>query len=185
MRPLYVLLVYLVAPLVIAHEAWKALFNPAYRGRLGQRLGFVQRAARPGSVWIHAVSVGEVQAAAGLVSQLQRRYPDAADRAHHGHAYRLAAGEVAVQRGRAELLPAVRPAGVRWPFPGPDFTAGGGHPRDRDLADPVRRARTAADSAAARQRARLDAVGRSLPAHGHAVPRHAVARHPDRCADAS
>jgi len=75
MRLLYVLLIYLVAPLAIAHEAWKALFNPEYRGRLGQRLGFVQRAARPGSVWIHAVSVGEVQAAAGLVSELQRRYP--------------------------------------------------------------------------------------------------------------
>ena len=75
MRLLYVLLIYLVAPLVIAHEAWKALFNPEYRGRLGQRLGFVQRSTRPGSVWIHAVSVGEVQAAAGLVTELQRRHP--------------------------------------------------------------------------------------------------------------
>ncbi|MBK7902467.1 MAG: hypothetical protein IPJ97_05505 [Proteobacteria bacterium] len=75
MRLLYVLLIYLVAPLVIAHEVWKALFNPEYRGRLRQRLGFVQRATRTGSVWIHAVSVGEVQAAAGLVSELQRRYP--------------------------------------------------------------------------------------------------------------
>ena len=73
MRLLYVLLIYLIAPLVIAHEAWKALFNPEYRGRLRQRLGFVQRAVRAGSVWIHAVSVGEVQAAAGLVSELQRR----------------------------------------------------------------------------------------------------------------
>ena len=73
MRLLYVLLIYLIAPLVIAHEAWKALFNPEYRGRLWQRLGFVQHAVRPGSVWIQ--SVGEVQAAAGLVSELQRRYP--------------------------------------------------------------------------------------------------------------
>ena len=47
MRLLYVLLIYLVAPLVIAHEAWKALFNPEYRGRLRQRLGFVQQAVRP------------------------------------------------------------------------------------------------------------------------------------------
>jgi len=75
MRLLYVLLIYLVAPLVLAHEAWKSLFNPEYRGRLGQRLGFVQRPGRPGSVWIHAVSVGEVQAAAGLIAELHRRHP--------------------------------------------------------------------------------------------------------------
>jgi 3-deoxy-D-manno-octulosonic-acid transferase len=75
MRMLYVLLVYLVAPLVIAHEAWKSLMNPEYRGRLGQRLGYVRRPAVPGSMWIHAVSVGEVQAAAGLVTELRRRHP--------------------------------------------------------------------------------------------------------------
>jgi 3-deoxy-D-manno-octulosonic-acid transferase len=76
MRLFYVLLVYLFAPIVIAHEAWKALLHPEYRGRLGQRLGFVRRPARPGSVWIHAVSVGEVQAAAGLVHALRLRRPD-------------------------------------------------------------------------------------------------------------
>jgi len=76
MRIVYVLLVYLLAPFVIAHEAWKALLHPEYRGRLGQRLGFVARTTRPGAVWIHAVSVGEVQAAAGLVQSLRRRRPD-------------------------------------------------------------------------------------------------------------
>jgi 3-deoxy-D-manno-octulosonic-acid transferase len=75
MRLLYVLLVYLVAPLVILQEAWKSLLNPEYRGRLRQRLGYVQRPAAPGSVWIHAVSVGEVQAAAGLVTELRSRHP--------------------------------------------------------------------------------------------------------------
>jgi len=75
MRLLYVLLTYLLAPLVIAQEAWKSLLNHAYRGRLGQRLGFVPRPARPGCIWVHAVSVGEVQAAAGLVAELRRRHP--------------------------------------------------------------------------------------------------------------
>ncbi len=30
----------------------------------------------PGAIWVHAVSVGETLAVAGLVKQLQRRYPD-------------------------------------------------------------------------------------------------------------
>jgi 3-deoxy-D-manno-octulosonic-acid transferase len=72
---LYVLLTCLLAPFVIAFEAWKALRNPDYRGRLGQRLGFVPRPAAPGAVWVHAVSVGEVQAAAGLVKSLRERFP--------------------------------------------------------------------------------------------------------------
>ncbi|MDH5175684.1 MAG: lipid IV(A) 3-deoxy-D-manno-octulosonic acid transferase [Gammaproteobacteria bacterium] len=75
MRMLYVLLVYLLAPIVVAHEAWQALRDPAYRGRLGQRLGFAPRPDRTGSLWIHAVSVGEVQAAAGLIRELRRRHP--------------------------------------------------------------------------------------------------------------
>jgi 3-deoxy-D-manno-octulosonic-acid transferase len=75
MRFVYVLLTYLVAPVLLAFEGWQAISQPAYRRRLGQRLGFVQRAARPGCVWVHAVSVGEVQAAAALVEELRRRHP--------------------------------------------------------------------------------------------------------------
>jgi 3-deoxy-D-manno-octulosonic-acid transferase len=75
MRFVYVLLTYLVIPVVMAFEGWKAITQPEYRGRLGQRLGFVRRVARPGCVWLHAVSVGEVQAAAGLVQELRRRHP--------------------------------------------------------------------------------------------------------------
>lgn len=75
MRSLYVLLVYLLAPLVIAYESWQALRRVEYRGRVGQRLGFVTRPARTGGLWVHAVSVGEVQAAAGLIAALRARHP--------------------------------------------------------------------------------------------------------------
>jgi len=75
MRLLYVLLVYLLAPLVILHDAWQALRDPTQRGRLRQRLGFVARPAQTGGVWVHAVSVGEVQAAAALIAELRRRHP--------------------------------------------------------------------------------------------------------------
>lgn len=75
MRVLYVLLTYLVAPVVIVIEGWRELWNPAQRGRLRQRLGFVARQDLPGCVWIHAVSVGEVQAATAFVRALEARFP--------------------------------------------------------------------------------------------------------------
>lgn len=74
LRIVYVLLTYLLIPIVIAMEAWKALWHPQYRGRLRQRLGFVARQPHANTVWVHAVSVGEVQAAAALVRELQARY---------------------------------------------------------------------------------------------------------------
>lgn len=76
MRVVYVLLVYLLAPLVIAMEAWKGLTSPDYRGRLGQRLGFGVPKPPADCLWVHGVSVGEVQAAAALVQALRRRHPD-------------------------------------------------------------------------------------------------------------
>jgi 3-deoxy-D-manno-octulosonic-acid transferase len=76
-RLIYVLLTWLLAPVVIAMEGWKALWNPEYRGRLHQRLGFVRPEPAPGAIWVHAVSVGEVQAAAGLIRGLQLRFPQA------------------------------------------------------------------------------------------------------------
>ena len=74
LRYFYNLLIHLAAPLVILHHWWKGLRDPAYRGGLGQRLGRGPAVeGRP--VWVHAVSVGEVQASAPLVRELVRRYP--------------------------------------------------------------------------------------------------------------
>lgn len=53
-----------------------------YRAGLGERLGRVPARVRlpaaggPGSVWVHAVSVGEVLAVSGLVRELRRRRPE-------------------------------------------------------------------------------------------------------------
>lgn len=75
MRLVYVLLTYLLAPVVIAMEAWRALGDPQYRGRLGQRLGWQGPAPEGPCLWVHGVSVGEVQAAAALVRALRDAYP--------------------------------------------------------------------------------------------------------------
>ncbi len=74
MRPLYNLLTwFLLIPYTVYWLA-RALVNASYRPGLSQRFGFGY--PEPGrSIWIHAVSVGEVVAAAPLVRALLREYP--------------------------------------------------------------------------------------------------------------
>lgn len=75
MRFLYNLLIYLfAAPVALAVHFWRGLREPAYREGVGERFGFGPAlAGRP--IWIHAVSVGEVQAAEPLVRRLLERHP--------------------------------------------------------------------------------------------------------------
>src|SRR5579859_2964080 len=50
-----------------------------YRSGLRERLGFVPprlTGVKPGCIWVHAVSVGEVLAVSQLITELQQRYPD-------------------------------------------------------------------------------------------------------------
>jgi 3-deoxy-D-manno-octulosonic-acid transferase len=73
-RWLYLLAVYAAAPLISAVFLWRGLRDHSYWHNFGERFGFGARAA-PDGVWIHAVSVGEVQACAPLVGALRARYP--------------------------------------------------------------------------------------------------------------
>lgn len=74
MRLLYLLAVYLAVPVVSALFLWRGLRDRSYWHHFGERFGFGARLS-PDGVWLHAVSVGEVQACAALVSALSRRYP--------------------------------------------------------------------------------------------------------------
>jgi len=73
-RYLYILAVYLAAPLISLVMLWRGLRDRSYWSNFAERFGFGERLP-PGSIWIHAVSVGEVQAAAALVTTLRERYP--------------------------------------------------------------------------------------------------------------
>ena len=75
LRLLYSALLYVVAPLVFVATALRGLRDPSYRDRLPERLGFTAVRFTTPPIWIHAVSVGEVQAAAALVRALISRYP--------------------------------------------------------------------------------------------------------------
>jgi 3-deoxy-D-manno-octulosonic-acid transferase len=76
LRLIYTLLIYVAAPIAFVVTAWRGLRDPLYRDRLSERFGFsAVKSSRP-SLWVHAVSVGEVQAAAALIRSLRLRYPD-------------------------------------------------------------------------------------------------------------
>jgi len=74
LRFLYLLAVYLATPVVSAMLLWRGLRDRSYWDNFRERFGFGARLA-PHGVWLHAVSVGEVQACAPLVSALARRHP--------------------------------------------------------------------------------------------------------------
>jgi len=76
MRAIYLFLSYVLAPLVVPILVWKAMRNPAYLDRWEERFGFGRSHTERRSIWIHAVSVGEVVAASTMVRRLREAYPD-------------------------------------------------------------------------------------------------------------
>ncbi|MDB5985625.1 MAG: 3-deoxy-D-manno-octulosonic acid transferase [Nevskia sp.] len=76
MRVVYTALLYLATPLVFLRLLWKSRQLPEYRGRIGERFGFVPPRAEGVAVWVHAVSVGEALAALPLIEALLKRHGD-------------------------------------------------------------------------------------------------------------
>lgn len=72
MRYLYSLLLYLLVPFVVLRLLWRSLRAPGYRRRWRERFGFVPHPTEKNVVWVHAVSVGEVQAAMPLIAWLRQ-----------------------------------------------------------------------------------------------------------------
>ena len=71
----YIGTAYLLLPVFFLYWVWRALSKPIYRDRLGQRFGFNYPQLEKGSIWIHAVSVGEVQAAIPLIKSFLQEFP--------------------------------------------------------------------------------------------------------------
>jgi 3-deoxy-D-manno-octulosonic-acid transferase len=74
-RKLYLAAVYLAAPVIAVMLAARGLRDRSYWRNFGERFGLGPRLASS-PIWVHAVSVGEVQAAAALIVALRERYPD-------------------------------------------------------------------------------------------------------------
>jgi 3-deoxy-D-manno-octulosonic-acid transferase len=82
MRHLYTVLTWCVAPFAFAVVLWRGLRERAYWLGLRERFGFggaLRSAALDDarSIWLHAVSLGEMSAAAPLLQALRQRYPRA------------------------------------------------------------------------------------------------------------
>lgn len=75
MRILYNLLIYLLLLPLVLYWVARGIGNRTYIKNLDQRFGLgypkIDRC-----IWVHAVSVGEVQAAVPLIRSLQQRFPD-------------------------------------------------------------------------------------------------------------
>jgi 3-deoxy-D-manno-octulosonic-acid transferase len=76
MRSLYTLLLYLVTPLVLLYLFLRGLRDREYLRRWPERFGRFAAPTRSGGIVVHAVSLGEVNAASVMVQELRRRYPD-------------------------------------------------------------------------------------------------------------
>jgi len=76
MRFAYAALTYLLLPVYAAYWFFRGIGNRSYWDRISQRFG--RNYPRPigGCIWVHAVSVGEVQASVPLVHALAKRFPD-------------------------------------------------------------------------------------------------------------
>ena len=75
MRTIYAILTYLLLPPYAMYWVVRGVVNRSYWDRFRQRFGFGFPTLPEGSLWVHAVSVGEVQASVPLVRELRRRFP--------------------------------------------------------------------------------------------------------------
>lgn len=75
---IYNLLFHILLPFLPLRLLWRSRKNTAYRERWNERFAFYDDSALQDSIWVHAVSLGEVVAATPLVKALAKKYPDRA-----------------------------------------------------------------------------------------------------------
>ena len=76
LRAVYSAALYLLAPITVYHLIWRGFRQPAYFQRWSERYATFRDSPHASTVWLHAVSVGEVNAAVPLVNALRRERPD-------------------------------------------------------------------------------------------------------------
>jgi 3-deoxy-D-manno-octulosonic-acid transferase len=113
-RAAYSALLRLMTPVYLARLWWRGRREPAYRTHWGERLGAGAARAKPGAVWLHAVSLGETRAAAALLDALRKEAPQLRLLLTHGTATGREAGRALLRPGDLQVwLPYDTPGAVR------------------------------------------------------------------------
>ena len=73
---LYSVAAYLLVPWALTHLLLRGMRYAPYLRRWPERFGFVPKLDGANTIWIHAVSVGEVRTIIRLVKHIQTRFPD-------------------------------------------------------------------------------------------------------------
>ena len=76
LRAGYTLALYLLVPITVYHLVWRGFRQNAYFQRWSERYAVYGGKTPMRTVWIHAVSVGEVNAAVPLINALRKKRPD-------------------------------------------------------------------------------------------------------------
>lgn len=76
LRGLYSAVLYVLVPVTVYHLIWRGFRHGEYFERWSERYAAYRDAPHAATVWVHAVSVGEVNAAAPLVNALKTMRPD-------------------------------------------------------------------------------------------------------------
>jgi len=75
-RLVYTILFTLCMPFVFLKLLWRGYKAPEYRPRKLERFGLFPSPKLSNTIWVHAVSVGEVLAAEPIIREIQKRYPE-------------------------------------------------------------------------------------------------------------
>jgi 3-deoxy-D-manno-octulosonic-acid transferase len=76
LRGLYSVVLYLLLPVTVYHLIWRGFRFREYFQRWDERYGVYDQMPPQADIWLHAVSVGEVNAAAPVIDALRRQRPD-------------------------------------------------------------------------------------------------------------
>jgi 3-deoxy-D-manno-octulosonic-acid transferase len=76
MRFIYILIAYLLAPVVLGAMALRGFRDRSHREGFSERFGLGTQLQGRRNIWVHAVSVGEVQASVPLVHALMAKFPE-------------------------------------------------------------------------------------------------------------
>ncbi len=75
LRGLYSAVLYVLVPVTIYHLIWRGFRQAGYFQRWNERYAVYRAPPQHDCIWVHAVSVGEVNAAAPLIDALLERWP--------------------------------------------------------------------------------------------------------------